>query len=252
MNPKFRKTYPGKGWVYGTDDQPPNPKKKDIIWISQVHRWDSEVRSHNTRFIIMKKKGKFSMYAIDDKEGHILFHFGDKKDYESAREFASIRKWRQSTSMKEEVILNEVSAKTVKGAGSAALDLYFVYKFAKFIAMEWTDWPAYKLGIIDDEGKIIDKQRNTAEKKFAYTLFHRLLRNLKRLIEKVPGMKSKLSKAVAAYFLFKEHCVQSGADGDMLDEEFRKYINENMPLYESMQIDVLMKQHILLEKVKYE
>ena len=65
-------------------------------------------------------------------------------------------------------------------------------------------------------------------------------------------MKSKLSKAVAAYFLFKEHCVQSGADGDMLDEEFRKYINENMPLYESMQIDVLMKQHILLEKVKFQ
>ena len=61
MNPKFRKTYPGKGWVYGTDDQPPNPKKKDIIWISQVHRWDSEVRSPNTRFIIMIKKGKFSI-----------------------------------------------------------------------------------------------------------------------------------------------------------------------------------------------
>ena len=157
--------------------------------------------------------------------------------------------------MTESEELSELSkGKLVTGAGSAALDLYFVYKFAKYIAMDWTSWPAYKLGIIDDEGKIIDKRRNTAEKKFAYTIFHRLLRNLKRLLEKVPGMGNKLGKAVAAYFLFKEEMQKPplGADGEKLDEEVINYINENMSLDDSVQVKVLMKQHILFEKVKYE
>jgi hypothetical protein len=133
---------------------------------------------------------------------------------------------------------------------STAMDLYFVYKFAKFIAMEWTDWPAYHLGIIDEKGNVIKKKRQGLEERGNYTLFHRLLRKLKQLLEKVPGMKGKLGKAVAAYFLFKEGMEKHGADGELLDEEFICYINDNMTLSESMQVKALMNQHILLENVK--
>jgi hypothetical protein len=135
-------------------------------------------------------------------------------------------------------------------AASTAMDLYFVYKFAKFIAMEWTDWPAYQLGIIDEKGNVIKKKREGIEERANYTLFHRLLRKLKQLLERVPGMKGKLGKAVAAYFLFKEGMEKHGANGEVLDEGFLDYINDNMTLTESMQIKTLMKQHILLEKVK--
>ena len=107
-------------------------------------------------------------------------------------------------------------------------------------------------GIIDDTGDVIKRTRTTKEEKHNYTLFHRLLRKLKQLLEKVPGMKGKLGKAVAAYFLFKEGMVKHGADGDILDEAFITYINDNMTLTESMQIKSLMNQHILLEKVKIE
>ncbi len=69
-------------------------------------------------------------------------------------------------------------------------------------------------------------------------------------MEKVPGMKGKLGKAVAAYFLFKEGMEKHGANGKLLDEGFIDYINDNMTLKESMQVKVLMNQHILLEKVK--
>ncbi len=89
------KSYPGKGWL--DDDEIPKIKPKDIVWRSQVHRWDSEVRSDNTRMIIVKEKGKFSMYAISDKSGEILFHFGDKPTLDDALKFAEIRKWRKST-----------------------------------------------------------------------------------------------------------------------------------------------------------
>jgi len=130
------------------------------------------------------------------------------------------------------------------------MDLYFVYKFAKFIALPWEEWPAFKLGIIDDAGNVIKRTRTSSEEKNNYTLFHRLLRKLKQLLEKVPGMKSKFGKAVAAYFLFKEGMVKHGANGELLDEAFMEYINDTMSLKESIQIGVLMKQYILLEKVK--
>ena len=88
------KDYPGKGWVLGTKDEP-KPKDKDIIWRSKVHHWDQDVRSDNTRFIIVKNKGKFSMYAKSDKSGEIVFHFGDKPTLDDAKEFASIRRWQE-------------------------------------------------------------------------------------------------------------------------------------------------------------
>ena len=147
-------------------------------------------------------------------------------------------------------IVQEI-AEASQGGGSAAMDLYFVYKFAKFIAMPWEDWPAYQLGIIDDKGNVIKKTRKTSEEKNNYTLFHRLLRKLKQLLEKVPGMKGKLGKAVAAYFLFKEHCTKHGlVEGDLLDEEFMNYINDTMNVHESMQVKYLMEQHLLMEKVE--
>jgi|TARA_B110000495_G_C22944380_1_gene552766 hypothetical protein len=137
-----------------------------------------------------------------------------------------------------------------QGGGSAMMDLYFVYKFAKFIALPWEEWEAYKLGIIDDKGNVIMKSRKTSEQKNNYTLFHRLLRKLKQLLEKVPGMKGKLGKAVAAYFLFKEEMIKHGANGEMLDEAFKEHCKDIMSLQETIQINVLMSQHILLEKVK--
>jgi IS1 family transposase len=142
--------------------------------------------------------------------------------------------------------LNEAS----QGGGSAALDMYFVYKFAKFISMDWTDWEAYKLGIIDDKGNVIKKNRTMSVEKQNYTFFHRLLRKLKQLMEKLPGMKSKLGKAAAAYFLFKEELVKHGTNAEALDEAFLDYCNDSLTLSESMQMETIMSNHMLLENIK--
>ena len=88
------KDYPGKGWLMDG----PDIKPKDIIWRSKVHHWDNTVRSDNTRFIITKTgkgKDKFQMWAMSDKSGEVLFHFGDKSTLDAAKEFASIRRWQE-------------------------------------------------------------------------------------------------------------------------------------------------------------
>ena len=87
------KDYPGKGWLDPNDR--PKIKPKDIVWRSKVHHYDNTVRSDDTRFIIVKDKGKFNMYAKSDKSGEIVFHFGDKPTLDDAKAFASIRKWQE-------------------------------------------------------------------------------------------------------------------------------------------------------------
>ena len=65
---------------------------------------------------------------------------------------------------------------------------------------------AYELGIIDADGKILRKasELTTDDEKDAYNYLTRLVFNVKRLINKLPGGESKLKNFVAAYFLIKE------------------------------------------------
>ncbi len=132
----------------------------------------------------------------------------------------------------------------------SAVDLYFVYKFAKQISLDWKKWDAYKTGVIDKKGNVIKKHRETIDEKESYNFFHRLVRKLKQLMEKVPGMKSTLGKAAAAYFLFKEEMVKHGTNAEALDEVFLEYCNDTLSLTESMQMEQLMHQHMLLENIK--
>jgi hypothetical protein len=69
----------------------------------------------------------------------------------------------------------------------------------------WEDTGAYKAGIIDNKGvRIKEKKLSTTEEKSVYNTFHRLVFNLKRIIEKIPGGSAKISSYIAALFLLKE------------------------------------------------
>ena len=59
---------------------------------------------------------------------------------------------------------------------------FVAYKFIKILSTPFNQTDAYKLGIIDDKGKILKKMKNlkTGEEKKAYTIFHRLIWNLKK------------------------------------------------------------------------
>jgi len=86
-----------------------------------------------------------------------------------------------------------------------AADLAYTFRFIRMMAMDWKSWDAYKLGIIDENGK---RQRSVKldndEKKSAYTPFIRLCANVKRLVGKLPGGGSKLGSFASALYLIKE------------------------------------------------
>lgn len=103
---------------------------------------------------------------------------------------------------------------------SRAGDLYFTFRFIKLLTTPWVETDAFKLGIIDDEGKRIKSNKiNTSEEKDAYTTFLRLVYNIKRLLNKLPGGSSKIASYAAAFFLLKE---QYG----MTDKSIEKIVKE--------------------------
>ena len=91
------------------------------------------------------------------------------------------------------------------GIVKRAADLAYAFRFVRMMVMDWSSWDAYKLGIIDENGK---RNRNvkidTDEKKSAYTPFIRLAANIKRLVAKIPGGGSKLGSFASALYLIKE------------------------------------------------
>jgi hypothetical protein len=92
------------------------------------------------------------------------------------------------------------------GLVKRAADLAYTFRFIRMLVMDWKDWDAYKLGIIDENGKRQKEVKlDNDEKKSAYTAFIRLSANIKRLLSKIPGGGSKLGSFAAGLFLIKEH-----------------------------------------------
>ena len=89
------------------------------------------------------------------------------------------------------------------GLLSRAGDLAYTLRFLRLLTTNFEDTSAFKLGIIDKEGKKLRKPQ-TSEEKSSYNSFHRLVFNLKKLLAKVPGGSSKLASYVSGLFLIKE------------------------------------------------
>ncbi len=87
------------------------------------------------------------------------------------------------------------------------VDLLITYRIVKMLSTPFNKQDAFKYGIIDDKGTVLRKFRTitSPKEKRAYTLLHRFVFNLKRLLAKA-GVRGALgSFAVAAALLFKEN-----------------------------------------------
>ena len=82
-------------------------------------------------------------------------------------------------------------------------DTAYALRFLRLLTMPWTKTEAFKVGVIDEKGKKL-KKPDTKEEREAYTIFHRLVFNMRRLIQKVPGGTSSLASYLAAFWLIRE------------------------------------------------
>jgi len=87
-----------------------------------------------------------------------------------------------------------------------AIDLLITYRVIKLLVTPFEKQEAFKQGIIDKDGKVLKKYRTlkTQAEKKSYTILHRFIFNIKRLLGKV-GLGGRLgSFAVALATLIKE------------------------------------------------
>jgi len=97
-------------------------------------------------------------------------------------------------------------------------DFFYTLRFLRLLTTPWNKTNAYKEGIIDDNGKVI-KKPETSKEKAVYNTFHRLVYNLKRLLNKLPFGRSTIASYAAALFLIKE-------ESNMSDVAMRKVMLE--------------------------
>jgi hypothetical protein len=88
-----------------------------------------------------------------------------------------------------------------------AIDFLITYRIVKLLSTDFKDQEAFKFGIIDTNGKVLRPVRtlNTQAELDSYTVLHRFIFNLKRILAKF-GLKSSLSNfGVALAFILKEN-----------------------------------------------
>ena len=117
---------------------------------------------------------------------------------------------------------------------SRPVDLLIAYRVIKMLVTPFDKQPAFKYGIIDKDGKVLKKFNTitgTLEKR-SYTVLHRFVFNLKRLLAKA-GIKGKLgSFAVAAALLLREN-KKYAIHKDTIESAVITYLKENN-LYEKI------------------
>ena len=120
-----------------------------------------------------------------------------------------------------------------------AIDLFVTYRFIKLLVTPFEKTEAFKLGIIDEKGNRVRPPRDpktnirpaieplrTIDEKNSYTILHKLVFNIKKIFEKVPGLRTKLGTYAAALFLLKDTFKEEVEDPDMFEKEFMKYLKE--------------------------
>jgi hypothetical protein len=87
------------------------------------------------------------------------------------------------------------------------VDLLITYRIVKLLSTDFKDQEAFKFGIIDKNGKVLRKANklNTEAEKNSYTVLHRFVFNLKRILQKFGISSSVGSFATALAFILKEN-----------------------------------------------
>ena len=116
-----------------------------------------------------------------------------------------------------------------------AIDLFVTYRFLRLLTTPFEKTDAFKLGIIDEKGNRVKLPKSTkpavelstSELQSAYTILHKLIFNIKKLFNKIPGLRTKVGTYAAALFLLKDTFKESVDDPDMFEKEFVKFLKEN-------------------------
>lgn len=113
------------------------------------------------------------------------------------------------------------------------INSYMTYQFVRRLVTPFTQMPAFHLGIIDENGDFLkDVNTLTDEEKSTVSLFDILVINLKRLLGKLPGGRTRLASFAAALYLLRQHNKVNEDTINNLEEDFNSFMIEARSLME--------------------
>jgi hypothetical protein len=104
---------------------------------------------------------------------------------------------------------------------------------------------AYKLGLIDIDGKTVRKAVTREEKK-STSMLHRLSWNLKRLIGLIPGGSTKIGSAAAAFLLMKEAVENNWTEAELNEQCLSRF--NGLCEAECPELETLFEELSILEE----
>lgn len=109
---------------------------------------------------------------------------------------------------------------------SRIVDNLVAYRILSMLVTSFEDTEAFKLGIIDKNGKNLKRVSalRTSPERNSYTYLHRLVFNMKKIINKLPGGESRLKSMVAALFLVKEYYQSSSRTTSLMETRYVKIL----------------------------
>jgi len=117
------------------------------------------------------------------------------------------------------------------------LDIYLIYEFLRRLVTPFEKWDAYKAGVIDKDGKVIlNKASRTPAQEKTWGYYDKLLANLKKLLGKIPGGKTRIASFAAALLLLKEKNLDPD-DLEYLEECIEHYMVEAKTLIEEVPVN---------------
>lgn len=124
------------------------------------------------------------------------------------------------------------------------IDNLLAFKILWMLVTPFKDTDAFKLGIIDETGKLLKPVNDlrAGEERNAYNILVRLVFNLKRMLNKLPGGESKLKNFAAAYFLIKENIdvdyddIELECDFNAILREEKVYVDEMVELIKFLKL----------------
>jgi hypothetical protein len=109
------------------------------------------------------------------------------------------------------------------------VDSLIAYRILRMLVTPFEETDAFRLGIIDAKGKELKKMAslNTVEERDAYSILHRMIFRIKKIIEKVPVENKRLVSFAAALSLIKEH-YQNNKEPLDLEMQYLNRLNTNL------------------------
>ena len=101
---------------------------------------------------------------------------------------------------------------------SRGTDTFYAFRFLRLLTTPWEETGAFKAGLIDKDGKVLRKAELSADRD-VYNIFHKLVFNVKRLMNKLPFGKTTIASYITALYLIKEH-------GQMEDVDLQNVLSE--------------------------